>query len=51
MPNEELKFIAKTNDKGFAKEDIETQTNDRLVKFFEILVRIDQRQKRNGKNN
>ncbi len=44
MPNEESKVIAKTNGKESAKEDIETQANDRLVKFFEILIQIDQRQ-------
>ena len=51
MPNDKLKVIAKTNDKESAKEDTETQTNDRLVKFFEILMQIDQRQRRNEKNN
>jgi len=29
----------------------ELRDNDRLSKFFEILIQIDQRQKRNGKNN
>ncbi len=28
----------------------ELRDSDRLVKFFEILVQIGQRQKRNGKN-
>lgn len=51
MLNEESKVIAKTNGKKSAKEDIEMQANDRLVKFVEILMQIDQRQKRNGKNN
>ena len=29
----------------------ELHVGDRLSKFFEILIRIDQRQKRDGKNN
>jgi hypothetical protein len=29
----------------------ELRDNDRLSKFFEILMQIDQRQKRNGKSN
>ena len=44
MPNEESNVIAKTNSIEPAKEDMEAEANDRLVKLFEILVRIDQRQ-------
>ena len=51
MPNKESKVIAKTDGEESAKEDIETQANDRLLKFFEILMQIDQRQKLDGKNN
>ena len=29
----------------------ELQVDGKLVRFFEILMQIDQRQKRNGKNN
>ncbi len=29
----------------------ELREGDRLAKFFEILLQIDQRQRRNGKNN
>ncbi len=29
----------------------EQRDNDRLSKFFEILMQVDQRQKRDGKNN
>jgi hypothetical protein len=29
----------------------ELHVGDRLSKFFEVLIRIDQRQKRDGKNN
>ena len=51
MPNEYSKVKAKNNGKEPATENIEIRANDRLVKFLEILMQIDQRQKRNGKNN
>lgn len=36
---------------GNESEELQVDGKGKMVKFLEILVQIDQRQKRNGKNN